>query len=203
MRKSAVVDYRRYERLDVMDRFEIFLIALGLSMDAFAVSVTNGMWVKKAALVYSLMCGLCFGLFQGAMPAIGYAFGSGFEKWISVFDHWIALILLLFIGGRMIAESIKHKEPDESIVMLTLPLLIVQGLATSIDALAVGVSFAALSVNIVSTSAIICSVTFVISCMGVFIGRKFGGRLNNKAEIAGGIILISIGLKIFTEHMFF
>lgn len=194
---------RQHERLDVMELYEILLIALGLSMDAFAVSVTNGMCIKKAGISQSLMCGLCFGLFQGAMPAIGYALGKSFEEWITAFDHWIALILLGFIGGRMIADSVKPDKTEESIMKLTFPLLLVQGLSTSIDALAVGVGFAALSVSIVSSSAVICMVTFIISCIGVYIGKRFGCKLNKKAETAGGIILIAIGLKVFIEHMFF
>ncbi|WP_124098561.1 manganese efflux pump MntP family protein [Ruminococcus sp. Marseille-P6503] len=186
-----------------MELYEILLVAAGLSMDAFAVSVTNGMCVKRAGLPLSLMCGLCFGLFQGAMPAIGYALGKGFESRISAFDHWIALILLGFIGGRMIADTLKTDETEESLTKLTFPLLLVQGFATSVDALAVGVGFAALSVSIVVASALICAVTFIISCTGVYIGKSFGCRLNKKAETAGGIILIGIGLKVFIEHMFF
>ena len=186
-----------------MDLYEIIFVALGLSMDAFAVSVTNGMCVKRPGFAHSLWCGICFGLFQGAMPAIGYALGRGFEKWISAFDHWIALILLGFIGGKMIADSLKSRECEDRITELTLPVMLVQGLATSIDALAVGVSFAALSVNIVSSSAVICFVTFAVSFAGVYIGRIFGGRLKRKAGTAGGIILIAIGLKIFIEHPFF
>ena len=183
---------------------ELSLLAIGLSMDAFAVSVTNGLCVKKIGWKGALACGVCFGLYQGIMPTLGFALGKTFEVFIKSIDHYIALILLGFIGGKMLIDGIKNKEEEvENTASLTFGLLMVQGVATSIDALAVGVSFAALSVNIVSAAAFICCVTFIFSFAGVFIGKKFGTVLNNKAEILGGIILISIGVKIFIEHMFF
>lgn len=183
---------------------ELLLLAIGLSMDAFAVSVTNGLCVKKIGWKVALACGVCFGLYQGVMPTLGFALGKTFEVFIKSVDHYIALILLGFIGGKMLIDGIRNKEDEvENTTSLTFGLLMVQGVATSIDALAVGVSFAALSVNIVSAAAFICCVTFIFSFVGVFIGKKFGTMLNNKAEILGGIILIGIGVKIFIEHMFF
>ena len=187
-----------------MKLFDLLFLAVGLSMDAFAVSVTNGLCIKKIGIKGATVCGICFGLFQGVMPTLGYALGRTFESFISSIDHYIALILLGFIGGKMLIDGIKNKDEDlNNATSLTFGLLMVQGVATSIDALAVGVSFAALSVNIVSAAAFICLITFLFSFWGVFIGKKFGTILNNKAQIIGGIILIGIGLKIFIEHMFF
>lgn len=180
----------------------LFLLALGLSMDAFAVSVTNGMCFDRVKPVHVLGCGLCFGLFQGAMPVIGFALGSRFERIIVAYDHWVALFLLCFIGGKMILDSFESEDEKATASKLDICTLMVQGFATSVDALAVGVSFAALSVNIVSAAFFICLVTFFVCCAGVMIGKRFGSRLNSKAEITGGIILILIGLKIFAEHMF-
>ncbi|MGN1133615.1 MAG: manganese efflux pump MntP family protein [Oscillospiraceae bacterium] len=187
-----------------MGLIDLLLLAIGLSMDAFAVSVTNGLCVKNIKWKGALACGLCFGLYQGAMPTIGFALGKAFESVITSVDHYIALILLGIIGGKMIYDGIKAKDETENAnTKLTFGILMLQGIATSIDALAVGVSFAALSVNIVSAAAFICCVTFIFSFAGVYIGRKFGTILNNKAEIVGGIILVGIGVKIFIEHMFF
>ena len=183
---------------------ELLLLAIGLSMDAFAVSVTNGLCCKKVNWKGAVACGLCFGLYQGLMPTIGFALGKTFESLITSIDHYIALILLGFIGGKMLIDGIKNEdEKTECPASLTLGLLIVQGIATSMDALAVGVSFAALAVNIVSAAAFICCVTFIFSFVGFFIGKRFGTMLNNKALILGGVILIAIGVKIFIEHMFF
>ena len=192
-----------------MTLWELFLIAVGLSMDAFAVSVTNGMCgikkLKGKSLVgWWLGTGLCFGLFQGLMPTIGYALGSTFAQYVSAFDHIIALVLLGVIGGKMIADGVKGDEEGEgSGASMRFGLLLVQGVATSIDALAVGVTFAAMSVNIVSAALFICLTTFTFSVIGVGIGKKFGDFLNTKAQIAGGAILALIGLKIFIEHTFF
>lgn len=187
-----------------MSTLELLLTAIGLSMDAFAVSVTNGLSNRKMKVKWIIAIGLCFGLFQGAMPAIGFFLGRSFTEYISAFDHYIALLLLGFIGGKMLYEALSHKDGDENEKKnLAIGLLLVQGVATSIDALAVGVSFAALSVNIVSAAAFICIVTFAFSIVGVLIGKRFGDIFGNKAEIIGGIILIGIGLKIFIEHMWF
>lgn len=182
---------------------ELLLLAIGLSMDAFAVSVTNGLCIRKAAWKTALSCGLCFGLFQGAMPSIGFALGRTFTEYVTSIDHYIALVLLAFIGGKMLIDAFKDDDESCDLFSPALGLLLVQGVATSIDALAVGVSFAALSVNIVYAASFICCVTFLFSFVGVFIGNRFGTILNSKAQILGGLILIGIGLKIFIEHMFF
>ncbi|MCM1227162.1 MAG: manganese efflux pump MntP family protein [Clostridium sp.] len=183
---------------------ELILIGIGLSMDAFAVSVTNGLCHKDIKLGKTFMTGACFGGFQGLMPLIGYFLGIGFAKYITAFDHIIALILLGFIGGQMIFESFKKDEEENKAVCLTAKMLFMQGIATSIDALAVGVSFAALKdVNIAFAAAAICCITFAFSIAGVYIGKKFGTALNNKAQLVGGLILVGIGVKIFIEHTFF
>lgn len=183
---------------------ELILIGIGLSMDAFAVSVTNGLCCKEIRAGKTVMTGLCFGGFQGLMPLIGYFLGRGFAKYITSLDHIIALILLGFIGGQMIIESFKKDEDEKNEVRLTPKMLLMQGVATSIDALAVGVSFAALpDVNIAFAASAICCITFVFSVVGVGIGKKFGTVLNSKAQLVGGLILVGIGVKIFVEHTFF
>lgn len=183
-----------------MNIFDIILIGLGLSMDAFAVATTNGI-VSKPNAKKALLIALMFGLFQGAMPLIGYFTGTLFSEVIAAYDHWIALALLSFIGGKMIADFFCKKEDEKSQSVLTFKLLTVQAVATSIDALAVGVSFVGITFNIFAAVAIIGATTFVLSLAAVFIGKKFGGMLADKATLAGGIILIAIGLKIFIEHM--
>lgn len=183
---------------------ELILIGIGLSMDAFAVSVTNGLCCKEIRAGKTFLTGLCFGGFQGLMPLIGYFLGRGFAKYITAFDHIIALVLLGFIGIQMIAEAIKKDEESTESACLTAKMLLMQGIATSIDALAVGVSFAALpDVNIAFAAGAICCITFAFSIAGVLIGKKFGTMLNNKAQLVGGLILVGIGIKIFIEHVFF
>ena len=189
-----------------MGSMELFLIALGLSMDAFAVAVTNGMCAKNMRMGWAFATALTFGLFQGVMPTIGYLLGQTFTEYIARFDHVIALVLLGFIGGKMLLEAMKKEDKDACDprgTVLGLRFLLLQGVATSIDALAVGISLSALRVNIVSSAAFIALITFLCSYGGVFIGKRFGSILNRKAEIAGGIILIGIGIKIFVEHTFF
>lgn len=187
-----------------MGIIELLLLSAGLAMDAFAVSVTNGMVKKNVHRLWAFGIALTFGLFQGVMPAIGYALGIKFTKYITRYDHYIALILLGFIGGKMIIDAIGHDdEKIEKNAVLTFGELMVQGVATSIDALAIGVSFAAMNVNIVTACWLICLITFVLSFIAVFIGKKFGTLLNNKAELFGGIILVGIGVKIFIEHTLF
>ena len=184
-----------------MSIFELFLTACGLSMDAFAVSVTNGLCVRKVRVRGALMCGIIFGLFQGIMPAIGYALGMNFAEYIERFDHWIALILLGFIGLNMICGS--GDDEIQTVGRLTFWAVLVQGFATSVDALAVGISFAALGVGIVRSAAFICVVTAALSFCGFMLGNKFSGKLKSKARIVGGVILICIGLKIFAEQTIF
>lgn len=179
---------------------EIILIGVGLSMDAVCVSMSNGM-CYKAKLKQAFLIALTFGIFQGIMPIIGYYGGSLFADQIRGIDHWIALILLAIIGGKMIADGIKKDEESSCSLKLTVKILLVQGVATSIDALAVGVSFAAMEVNIWVSAMIIVACTFILSLIAVFVGKKVGTKLNSKAEIFGGVILVLIGLKIFIEHL--
>lgn len=183
-----------------MTLIEIIIIGISLAMDAFAVSVSNGICSKGQRLFNALLCGIIFGLYQGVMPAIGYALGSGLGEKIEKFDHYIALILLGFIGVKMIMEALTDNKRSEG-NRLTLPLLMVQGFATSVDALAVGVSLAALSADIVLSSAVICVITLVIAFSGYCIGSKFGCFSSDKAEIAGGTALILIGIRIFLSHV--
>jgi len=186
-----------------MGFIEIFFISVGLSMDAVCVSMTNGMCYRKMSLKHYLYIALAFGFFQGFMPFIGYYAGSIFANQVEMMDHWLALIFLSFIGGKMILDSRKKATNNECRTSLTFKLLMVQAIATSIDALAVGISFAAMNVNIIVASISIAVCTTILSFVAVFVGKKAGTKLNSKAEIFGGSILIFIGLKIFIEHMFF
>ena len=189
-----------------MSIIEIFLIGIGLAMDAFAVSVTNGMCKKGGTAGIALMCGLCFGAFQGLMPSLGYILGSTFARYIEQYDHIIALVLLCYIGGKMVYDSLKDDgKAETSGGSLKTSELILQGIATSIDALAVGVSFATLlsGSEMLASALLIAATTFVIAIAGVLIGKRFGDILNNKAGLIGGLILIGIGVKIFVEHTFF
>lgn len=183
-----------------MGFIEIFFIGVGLAMDAFAVSICKGLSTRKLELKHALICGGYFGFFQGLMPLIGYILGIQFKSKIESIDHWIAFILLALIGINMIKEAIDHDEeennPDFSFKAM-LPLAI----ATSIDALAVGVTFAFLNVHILYAIIIIAVTTFIISMVGVKIGHVFGAKYKAKAEITGGIILILMGLKILLEHL--
>lgn len=187
-----------------MDIFTLMALALGLSMDAFAVSISNSMCFKDLSKKQGLLTSLCFGFFQGVMPVLGFVAGRGFSQLVSAIDHWIALILLGIIGGKMLIEGIKAlKEPDNcKTTVFSYKLMITQGIATSIDALAVGISLAALNVNIFNAAAFIGLSTYLLCIVGHIIGKKVGGSLGKKAEILGGMILIFIGAKIFIEHMF-
>ena len=185
-----------------MGLIELFLIAVGLSMDAFAVSVCKGLAMPKCTFKKAAIVGLWFGGFQALMPAIGYILGAQFQETIASIDHWIAFVLLALIGGNMIREALDNdeEEADASLDVKTMFLLAV---ATSIDALAIGITFAFLKVNIIPAVCFIGSVTFIISFAGVKIGNVFGARYKNKAEIVGGVILILLGLKILLEHLGF
>ena len=185
-----------------MGLIELFLIAVGLSMDAFAVSVCKGLAMPKCTFKKAAIVGLWFGGFQALMPAIGYILGAQFQEAIASIDHWIAFVLLALIGGNMIREALDNdeEEADASLDVKTMFLLAV---ATSIDALAIGITFAFLKVNIIPAVCFIGSVTFIISFAGVKIGNVFGVRYKNKAEIVGGVILILLGLKILLEHLGF
>lgn len=186
-----------------MGIIELFLLAVGLSMDAFAVSIANGLSKKNINGRWIFSIALCFGVFQGAMPIAGFVLGSAFSKYITSLDHIFALVLLGYIGGKMLYDGIKNNEEESGSGNLTVGELLVQGVATSIDALAVGISLAALKVNIVTSALFICCITFCFGIAGVIIGKKFGDKLSNKAQILGGLILVGIGLKIFIEHVFF
>lgn len=182
---------------------EIFLIGVGLAMDAFAVSICKGLTMKKVKKKDVVVIGLFFGGFQAMMPFIGWVLGKGFESYITSIDHWIAFLLLGVIGGKMLIDGIKGD--DDSCCLEEFHLdykeLLMLAIATSIDALAVGITFAFLNYPIVECISVIGIVTFIISCIGVYIGHVFGAKYEHKAEIAGGIILIVIGLKILLEHL--
>ena len=187
-----------------MELFTLLAIAVGLSMDAFAVSITNGICYRKDAVRYGALSALFFGLFQGLMPLIGYFAGQTFSNAISGIDHWVALILLGFIGGKMVVESVqelRHPSAQPGCRVFTVRLMLTQALATSIDALAVGVSFAVMKVHIFQAASVIAAVTFLCCLVGVFLGKKVGTLFSQKAEIFGGIVLICIGVKIFLEHV--
>ncbi len=183
-----------------MGLLELFLIAVGLSMDAFAVSVCKGLSLGKIKVKHMAMAGLWFGGFQGMMPAIGYFFGSFFADFITSVSHWIAFILLLFIGGNMIKESF-GKDEDEMDASMTVKSMFLLAVATSIDALAVGVSFAFMQVQIVWAVIFIGVITFILSGIGVKVGSIFGMKYKSKAELAGGLVLVVIGTKILLEGL--
>lgn len=186
-----------------MGFFELFLIAVGLSMDAFAVSICKGLKMQRFNVRHAGVIALAFGGFQALMPVIGWFLGKQFESHITGIDHWIAFVLLAVIGGKMAVESFKKEEEDSSKEneKLDVKELLVLAVATSIDALAVGITFAFLQVSIVPAVSLIGVITFVLSAVGVFIGHKFGAKFKSKAELVGGIILILIGLKILLEHL--
>lgn len=184
-----------------MGIFELIFIAFGLSMDAFAVSVCKGLstqWLKPR---HYLIIGAWFGGFQALMPSIGYLLGSAFERYITKYDHWIAFVLLIIIGGNMIKEGFS-KEESNSNSSFSFSTMLILAVATSIDALAVGITFALLpNVNIISAVSLIGVITFIMSAIGLKVGNIFGLKYKSKAEIAGGIILILIGTKILLEHL--
>lgn len=184
-----------------MGLLELFLIAVGLSMDAFAVSVCKGLSTQKLKIKHYLIIGAWFGGFQALMPTVGYFLGSTFEKYITSYDHWIAFVLLGFIGGNMIREGLS-KEEEKANDSFAAKTMVVLAVATSIDALAVGITFALLpDVNIVAAVAFIGAITFIISALGLKVGNIFGMKYKSKAEIVGGVILILIGVKILLEHL--
>ena len=184
-----------------MGLVELFLTAVGLSMDAFAVSVCKGLAMGRARISNMVIVGLYFGIFQAGMPLIGYLIGSGFAGSIEFFDHWIAFALLAFIGGRMIWESLRGGDSDsDANADLAFRVMLPLAIATSIDALAVGVTFAFLSVDIVPAVLFIGVTTFAFSAVGMKLGSVFGTLHKTFAEVGGGAILILIGLKILLEH---
>jgi putative Mn2+ efflux pump MntP len=182
-----------------MNFITILGIGVGLSMDALAVAVINGFVIKKLKIRHAFKMAFSFGFFQGLMPIIGWAAGLSFRKYIQSFDHWVAFSLLCFVGGKMIYESINcGKEKKDC---LQFPALLALSIATSIDALAVGLSFSFLQVEIIIPALIIGVVTFIICFIGIYIGDKIGRFIGNKIELIGGLILIIIGIKILVEHL--
>lgn len=183
---------------------ELILIAVSLSMDAFAVSMCKGLGMKKLNYAHGLVISLFFGVFQAVMPLIGWFLGKQFERYIVSVDHWIAFGLLGYIGGRMVWDAFHDKEIEEDCALesgLDYKELFILAIATSIDALAVGVTFAFLQMPIVPAVLLIGCITFGLSFLGVWLGNTVGIRFKKKAEIAGGVVLILIGLKILLEHM--
>lgn len=184
---------------------ELFLLGVGLSMDAFAVSVCKGLGMRKLNKKQALIIGLYFGGFQALMPFVGWLLGSQFQKYITSIDHWIAFILLGFIGGKMMIEAVREWNEEEVVDVMDAPIdhknMLVLAVATSIDALAVGITFAFLGTPIVEAITIIGITTMVISIAGVVVGNFFGSRYKSKSEFIGGLILVLLGLKILLEHL--
>ena len=188
--------------IDCMNILELFLLAVGLSMDAFAVSICKGLSLRDIKLKHMMIAGAWFGGFQALMPAIGYIMGSFFADLVSKWSHWIAFVLLAFIGGNMIKESFGKDEDVDS--DMGVKVMFILAVATSIDALAVGVSFAFLKLStlyIILAVLFIGCITFIFSAVGVKIGSIFGTKYKSKAELAGGIILILIGIKVVLDGL--
>jgi len=179
----------------------VSLIAVGLSMDCLAVSISSGFVIKKIKLNHAILIAFFFGFFQSLMPLAGWSVGLSVSRIISAFDHWVAFGLLAFIGGKMIFESFELDEEKKWMNPMKLSVLLLLSVATSIDALAVGFSFAVLQIHIIVPIIIIGIVAFLFSFAGVYIGNKFGHFFERKIELAGGVILIGIGIKILIEHL--
>lgn len=189
-----------------MSFLELFAIAVSLAMDAFAVSVSNGLMLPKIRIRHALTFGAFFGAFQFIMPLIGYFLASSFSEYITAFDHWIAFVLLVIIGGNMVKESFSEDNDQENAQsnIMSFKNLTMLAIATSIDALAVGVTFAFVaSGNILFSCSVIGIVAFVLSYLGVMLGKKISGVFQSYAERVGGCVLIMIGFKILIEHLFF
>ncbi len=188
-----------------MSFLDIFLLGVGLSMDAFAVAICKGLAMKQVNKKQMFVIALFFGVFQALMPLIGWAVGSTFAKKIAAFDHWIAFVLLSIVGGNMIADAIKEWKDEDKVEVMDPPLdlkeLTLLAIATSIDALACGVTFSFYeNFNIIKAILIIGITTFCISSGGVYVGNIFGGKFKSKAQLTGGILLIFLGIKILLEH---
>ena len=184
-----------------MTLYTIITLAVGLAMDAFAASICQGLRMQKMNIKIALFISGMFGLFQGAMPLLGYVVGKQFETYITSIDHWIAFILLGLIGFNMIKESLDPENDCCELFGFNLKEIVIMAIATSIDALAVGITFAFLKVNVTVAVILIGLITFVICFGGIFIGHHFGSKYKTKAELLGGIILVCIGLKILLEHL--
>lgn len=185
-----------------MTLFSLIILAIGLCMDSFAVSLTCGVMMKPFCLRRACKFAFIMAAFQGLMPVVGWLLGVGFREYIEAYDHWIALALLVYLGGRMIYESLQ-KEEQEVFDPCCTRVAMSMGLATSIDAMAVGISLSFLNVDLLQSALVIGITTFVFSIAGVYIGKKVGTFLKKGAGILGGIILICIGVKICVEHLFF
>ena len=184
-----------------MKLWELFVIAVGLSMDAFAVAICKGLSVGKMKPKHAFIIGAWFGIFQAVMPLIGYFLGTAFGGLIEAFDHWVAFALLVLIGGNMIREALSKKE-EEVDASFSPKAMLPLAVATSIDALAVGVTYALLpDVKIVPAVSFIGCVTFALSALGVKIGNIFGTKYKKPAEIVGGVVLVGMGIKILFEHL--
>ncbi len=188
-----------------MGFIELFVIGVGLSMDAFAVAVCKGLGMKMVNWRHAFVIALMFGGFQGLMPLIGWALGSQLTSLIEPVDHWIAFILLVFIGGKMLWDAFRGDDGCETCgcaeEKLDMRELLMMAVATSIDALAVGVTFAFLGVNVMAAVVVIGVTTFALSFVGVVVGNRFGARFEKPATVAGGVVLVLIGLKILLEHL--
>ena len=183
-----------------MGLVELIILSVGLAMDAFAVSICKGLAMKKMKWKNAIIIGLYFGIFQAIMPLIGYLLGVRFQSAITSIDHWVAFVLLVGIGANMIREAMS-KEKEEASDSIKVKDMLILAIATSIDALAIGITFAFLEVNITLAVSLIGIITFIISVIGVKIGNIFGDKYEKKAEPAGGIILIGLGIKILIEHL--
>ncbi len=186
-----------------MDLFTIIIIAVGLAMDAFAVSIVSGTVYKQLKIKQALRMAIFFGGFQALMPLIGALAGLSVKEYIADCDHWVAFGLLSAVGGKMIYESFKIKPTNEALDPSNILVLLVLSVATSIDALAVGVTLSLITSSIVTAVIIIGLVTFVLSCLGVFIGKKIGHFFESKIQALGGLVLIALGAKILAEHLLF
>ena len=186
-----------------MGIWEVFVIGVGLAMDAFSVAVCKGLCMPKIDKKQTVIIALFFGGFQALMPFLGWLLGKQFESYITAVDHWIAFVLLLIIGGKMIFDVIKGGDEEETECKLGIDFkeLFAMAIATSIDALAMGITFAFLQVNIVSAISVIGVTTFFLAIVGVLLGHKFGAKWKDKATLAGGIVLIVLGAKILIEHL--
>ncbi len=183
-----------------MGLVELIILSVGLAMDAFAVSICKGLAMKKMKWKNAIIIGLYFGIFQAIMPLIGYLLGVRFQSAITSIDHWVAFVLLVGIGANMIREAMS-KEKEEASDSIKVKDMLILAIATSIDALAIGITFAFLEVNITLAVSLIGIITFIISVIGVKIGNIFGDKYEKKAELVGGIILIGLGIKILIEHL--
>ena len=188
-----------------MTTLEIWLLAISLAMDCFTVSITSGIIMRRICWRTFFIMAFFFGLFQAVMPLIGWLLGSQFQQYITSIDHWIAFILLGFIGGKMMVEAVREWNEEEIVEVTDAPIdhknMLVLAVATSIDALAVGITFAFLNTPIIEAISIIGITTFVLSIIGVIVGNFFGSKYKSKAEFIGGLILVLLGVKILLEHL--